>query len=122
GAQGFGMARSNSEDPLHLGKLAYSHLSKGLSLQNLLATEGLFISKDGTRLMINGQLTIDPKEVGSVQLLDGQLAAFRKSWNQNPTSPQLDYFGSFAIVSANATQIKQDIILTVTLALLFIVG
>ena len=122
GAQGFGMARSISKDPLHLGKLAYSHLSKGLSLQNLLATEGLFISKDGTRLMIDGQLTIDPKEVGSVQLLDGQLAAFRKSWNQNPTSPQLDYFGSFAIVSANATQIKQDIILTVTLALLFIVG
>ena len=122
GAQGFGMAASISGDPLHIGRLAYRNLSKGLSLQNLAATEGLFISKDGTRLMINGQLTIDPKEVGSVQFFDGQLASFRESWNLDPKRPQMDYFGSFAIVSANAAQIKQDIILTVTLALIFIVG
>src|SRR5690606_14737030 len=77
---------------------------------------------DGTSLMINGELIFDPKEVSSVQLLDTQLADFRDSWNQNPSHAQLDYFGSFTIVSANAHQIKKDIILTINLALLFIVG
>ncbi|MGX7836041.1 hypothetical protein ACWKSR_12895, partial [Campylobacter fetus subsp. venerealis] len=51
-----------------------------------------------------------------------QLSAFTYSWNQDSSHPVLDYFGPFAIVSANAKQIKRDIILTVTLALLFIVG
>ncbi|WP_192348192.1 trifunctional MMPL family transporter/lysophospholipid acyltransferase/class I SAM-dependent methyltransferase [Algoriphagus sp. Y33] len=121
-AQGFGMAQSISNDPLHFNQLAYKNLSKGLSLQNMLATEGLYISTDGTSLMINGELIFDPKEVNSVQLLDTQLADFRDSWNQNPSHAQLDYFGSFTIVSANARQIKKDIVITINLALLFIIG
>ncbi|MDR7129147.1 1-acyl-sn-glycerol-3-phosphate acyltransferase [Algoriphagus sp. 4150] len=120
--QGFGMAQSISNDPLHFSQLAYKNLSKGLSLQSMLATEGLYISTDGTSLMINGELIFDPKEVSSVQLLDTQLADFKKSWNQNPSHAHLDYFGSFTIVSANAQQIKKDIIITINLALLFIVG
>ncbi|MEB2777818.1 methyltransferase domain-containing protein [Algoriphagus sp. D3-2-R+10] len=120
--QGFGMAQAISNDPLHLSQLAYKNLSKGLSLQNMLTTEGLYISTDGTKLMVNGELIFDPKEVSNVQLLDTQLADFRDSWNQNPSHARLDYFGSFTIVSANAYQIKKDIILTVNLALLFIVG
>lgn len=120
--QGFGMAQTISIDPLHFSQLAYKNLSKGLSLQNMLTTEGLYISTDGTSLMINGELIFDPKEVSSVQILDSQLADFRDSWNQDPSNAQLDYFGSFAIVSANAHQIKKDIILTVNLALLFIIG
>ncbi len=119
--RGFGMGQNISNDPLHFGQLAYKNLSKGLSLQHVLDTEGLFISKEGTHLMINGVLTIDTKDVSQVQALDEQLSAFKENWNQK-NHPTLDYFGSFAIVAANAKQIKSDIILTVTLALLFIVG
>ncbi|MCE7056473.1 methyltransferase domain-containing protein [Algoriphagus sp. AGSA1] len=121
-ARGFGMGQNIANDPLHFGQLAYKNLSQGLSLQNLLATEGLFISNDGTRLLINGTLTIDTKDVSQVQALEERLSAFTYSWNQDSSHPVLDYFGSFAIVSANAKQIKRDIILTVTLALLFIIG
>jgi len=120
--QGFGMAQMIADDPLHLGQLAYRNLSKGLSLQNMLASEGLFISKDGSSLMLNGQLTIDPREVSTAQLFNEQLSSFKDNWNQNEDHPKLDYFGSFAIIAANAEQIKQDILITVNLALLFIVG
>ena len=121
-AQGFGMAESITHDPLHFNQFAYKRLSKGLSLQNMLATEGLFISTDGASLMINGTVLFDPKEVSIVQLFDEQLSEFKDNWNQNSSNPELDYFGSFAIVAANAKQIKKDIILTVNLALIFIVG
>ncbi|SFB06083.1 trifunctional MMPL family transporter/lysophospholipid acyltransferase/class I SAM-dependent methyltransferase [Algoriphagus aquimarinus] len=121
-AQGFGMAQSIANDPLHFNQFAYKRLSKGLSLQNMLATEGLFISTDGASLMVNGAVLFDPKEVSNVQLFDEQLSGFKDSWNQNTSNAELDYFGSFAIVAANAKQIKKDIILTVNLALIFIVG
>lgn len=116
--QGFGMAEMIANDPLHFGQLAYKNLSKGLSLQDMLATEGL----DGSSLMLNGQLTIDPREVSTAQLFNEQLSGFKDNWNQNEEYLKLDYFGSFAIIAANAEQIKQDILITVNLALLFIVG
>ena len=120
--QGFGMAQTIAEDPLHLSKLAYKRLSKGLQLQNLLSTEGLFISSDRRYLLINGSVTFDTKQVSEVQQFEEQLGKFKADWNQKHGSTQVDYFGSFAIVAANAKQIKKDIILTVNLALLFIVG
>lgn len=120
--QGFGTAQRIASDPLHINQLAYKNLTQGMPVQDLLETEGLFISKDRKRLLLTGQLRIDSGDVPLVQQLDSELSFFANEWNKSPIHAELDYFGPFTIVSANASQIKKDIIVTVTLALIFIVA
>ncbi len=120
--QGLGMTRLLTADPLHFSRIAYRRLSEGMDLTGIQDTEGLYLTKDREKILIQGSLLVDPQQVQPIQEFKAELEEFTAGWNgQNPAS-SLSYFGPFLITAENAAQIKRDIVLTVNLALAFIVG
>jgi 1-acyl-sn-glycerol-3-phosphate acyltransferase len=122
GLQGVGTARLRSQDPLGISSIAFRRLSRGNSFEGMMDTEGLLISNDQSRLLIQTRLEFDPQDIQLAGAFQDALDSFVVEWNSTSDHPRLDYFGPFAIIQANAAQIKKDILLTVTLSLTFILG
>ena len=120
--KGIGMGSFIAQDPLHFMAIGLDKLSATYNLSKLASNDGLFISEDGKKLLFTSQLLFDINEVSEISTISSQLKLFSSEWNQANPAHNMDYFGSFLITEANATQIRKDIILTVNLALLFIVG
>ena len=120
--EGFGVKNLLVKDPLHLLGLAMDDINQFELSEELVSGEGLYLSKDRTRLYIKGELNYNP----SNSLFNNQLASalhtIQNEWNENYEENQMSYFGLFLIADANANQIKKDVILTISLAILFIVG
>ena len=108
-------------DPLHLMGLGYNKFkNEGLS-EAMMQNEGLFLSKDGSQLFVYGKLKYNTSESKSNKVLAGKLAQIQTDWNEAHPENNLDYFGTFLIANANATQIEADIKLTVSIAVFFII-
>ena len=117
-----GMNKMVIEDPLHFLPLAYKNLSRGLDLEDLIINDGFYFSKDKEKLMLHTSILFDLSDIEKLKEFSGELSAFKEDWNIKNPEAELDYFGTFLITEANASQIKWDIILTINCALLFIIA
>ncbi len=120
--KGIGLGSFIAKDPLHFMAIGFKKISASYNLPKLASADGLFISEDGKKLLLTSQLLFDVNEVAEISAFSSQLKLFENEWNAAYPKFKVDYFGSFLITEANATQIRKDIILTVNLAFLFIVG
>ncbi len=113
---GFGTKRMIRRDPLHLTSLAMNKLNEfGLS-ENLEIYGGHFLTKDRKNLL----LIITPLSTNNTaanKILFGHIDDLITSLKQERFQDiQAAYFGSPVVALGNAERIKQDIILTVSLA------
>jgi 1-acyl-sn-glycerol-3-phosphate acyltransferase len=120
--QKFGSAQSILADPLHFSSLAFKNIDQQLGLGDLMNTQGFFLSEENTKLTLHSSLLIDPSDIEASKKLANNLETFTQQWNENHSGLKLDFFGTFLIAQENAKQIKKDIILTLNIALLFIMG
>jgi len=109
-------------DPLHLMELGYNKLKQGVVVEDLIENEGLFISRDQSKLFIYGRLKYNSSESKNNEALADILEMIKSDWNVSHPDYQLDYFGTFLIANANAQQITRDIKLTLSIALLVILA
>ncbi len=110
------------KDPLHFTKFGYAKLKTDALTANYIANEGLFISSDKRSIFIYGELVYNPSESAQNSLLAKNLNNFRTEWNSLNKQYEVDYFGTFLIANANATQIEKDIKLTLTIAIISIIA
>ncbi|VAW26960.1 hypothetical protein MNBD_BACTEROID06-519, partial [hydrothermal vent metagenome] len=110
------------KDPLHLTKYGYNKLKQGSFTNDFINNEGLFISEDRHKLLIYGALKYNPSESKTNRALSEKLIILKEEWNQKNPNHTLDYFGTFLIANANATQIEKDIKVTLSIAILCILA
>lgn len=120
--EGFGVKKWLIKDPLHLLPLALSKTQSLGQSQAALASQGLYLSDAGDQLFIYGELSHDISNSKQNHQLAELLKTLTLVWNENHPDHRVSYFGTFLIADANATQIKKDIALTVSIAIIFIVG
>ena len=109
-------------DPLHFMRFGYNKLKKDVMADAFLANEGLFISEDGTKLFIYAKLRYNPSESKFNKELKEKLDFLKSDWNSKNPKMEMDYFGTFLVANANATQIEKDIKWTISIAMIFILA
>ena len=107
-------------DPLHLMRYGYTKLNQNEISESFIQNDGLFISKDGSKLFLYAKLKYNPSNSKLNRELTQNLINFSADWNSRNPQNKLDYFGTFLIADANATQIASDIKVTVTIAVVCI--
>ncbi|SMD32189.1 1-acyl-sn-glycerol-3-phosphate acyltransferases [Reichenbachiella faecimaris] len=120
--EGFGIKKWLIADPLHLLPIALNKAKSTGHGSTTLNSQGLFLSKTGDQIFLYGELTHDISDSKQNHLLAEQLAAIQSEWQESHPYNPLSYFGTFLIADANATQIKKDIAVTVTIAVIFIIA
>jgi len=120
--EGLGIKPWLIKDPLHLLGFALNKIKKLNNTDDIIDNEGLFISKDGRKLFIQGQLNFNTSSTKLNRKLASQLENISENWNTQFEQNQLSYFGLFLIADANANQIKKDVRITASLAILFIIS
>ena len=93
--EGFGVKNLLVKDPLHLLGLAMDDINQFELSEELVSGEGLYLSKDRTRLYIKGELNYNP----SNSLFNNQLASalhtIQNEWNENYEENQMSYLVCF---------------------------
>lgn len=120
--EGFGIKKWLITDPLHLLPYALNKIQSTGPSSATLNSQGLFLSNDGDQLFVYGALSHDMSDSKQNRQLAKQLTLFQSNWQEKHPENPVSYFGTFLIADANATQIKKDIAVTVTIAVIFIVG
>ncbi len=110
------------KDPLHLSRYGYNKLEQDVVTDAFIANEGLFISPDQNKLFLYGTLKYNPSESENNNILANKLESIKESWNKKLPNSKLDYFGTFLIANANASQITSDIKITLSIAIICILG
>lgn len=121
GYSGFGQSYRIQNDPLGISTLVYNRLRSSLQNRKSISDDGYFTTPDGSKLLIQARFNHSIDNMKFVHLISDHLNEFKKQWNLQHQEA-LDYFGIFLIAEANAKQIKSDIILTINLALVLILG
>ncbi len=109
-------------DPLHLINYAFDKLKSGIATDKFIENEGLFVSDDGNHLFLYATLRYNPGKSAINAKLAEQLDRVKKEWNRSHPDNPMDFFGTFLIADANASQIQRDIQLTVTIAVIAILA
>ncbi|MEP4092831.1 1-acyl-sn-glycerol-3-phosphate acyltransferase [Reichenbachiella sp.] len=120
--EGFGIKKWLIADPLHLLPMALEKLSGKIEQQKFANTQGLFLSRDAKQLYIYGELKHSISDSQQNAKMAAQLGLVSEKWNLANPKHSLSYFGTFLIAEANASQIKKDIAITLSIAILFIIG
>ena len=110
------------KDPLHILSLANKNLFPVLTGNNLSSSGGLFISGDGSKLFFLATLDYDPSDSFLNKNFAEKLIGVKQQWDRNHPAHPVDYFGTFLIADANAGQIKKDIKITATIAMVLILA
>jgi uncharacterized protein len=113
---GFGAKRMIRRDPLHFSSLAMNKLNSfGLS-ENLEIYGGHFLTKDRKNLLVI-VTPLSTNNTAANKVLFGKIDDLIDTLKQEKFQDiQAAYFGSPVVALGNAERIKQDIILTVSLA------
>lgn len=119
--EGIGLKRYIVSDPLHFSKYAFQHIQAVFSSEDMIDNEGLYYSKDKDKLFVLSKVQYDPNNVGLNKEYDELLNQTIESWSVSEPNIKIDYFGTCLIAVANANQIKQDIIITINIALVFVI-
>ncbi len=120
--EGFALKHWTIKDPLHLLRFAYDKLKRDVVADDIIANEGLFISSDRKKLFIYGSLSYSPSESSNNRILSEKLALIKSNWNNEFPNNKFDFFGTFLIADANATQIAKDIKITMSIAIVCILA
>ena len=110
------------KDPLHFVNLLKDKLFSNSNSERLGLSDGLFISSDRSKLYFFSTLNYDPSESSLNAELSNKMAQVQSIWNKDHPENEMDYFGTFLIADANASQIKKDIMITVSIAMLLILS
>ncbi len=115
-------------DPLGISNDALKKLQSLQVDDNYMLRDGYIFSQDGRHLLFfitpanpPSETSMNAKLILTLdQLIDQLVTNNGISVSEAPLSAEIDYFGSVAIAVGNANQIKTDIILSLSLALIFI--
>ncbi|MBE0648070.1 MAG: 1-acyl-sn-glycerol-3-phosphate acyltransferase [Bacteroidales bacterium] len=116
------------DDPLGISTMALKKLQSLQVDENYVLKDGYIFSQDGRHLLFFITPANAPSETRkNTELINGldqliqHVLSSRKNSNSRIDNPvEIDYFGSIAVAVGNATQLKKDIILSLSLALLAI--
>lgn len=110
------------KDPLGISLMALNHLKQLGVIDDFVLKDGFLVSKDENNLLLFITPKFNSSETGKNEAFSTQLYNLRDSLNTAYKSKaESEYFGGTLIAIANAKQIKQDIQLTVTIALTILV-
>ncbi|PIB36183.1 hypothetical protein BFP72_12645 [Reichenbachiella sp. 5M10] len=119
--EGIGQRSRILSDPLGFSTLAFDSFGKMQMAQEIINNGGYFLSKDQNQLLLKGRLTTDIAQSEDNHRARLLLDSLSQSWNLTYPDHSLSYFGTFLVADINATQIKKDVKLTVTITLVSIV-
>lgn len=106
-------------DPLFLTPIALEKLARLQNEESFGMNNGYLESKDGRSLLIIVKPSIAANDINAntvfIQRLDEILSLY-----QNDKTVGVDYFGASAVAVCNAVQVKKDIYLTMSIALVLI--
>ena len=115
---GFAFKENILKDPLHLVPIVLKKLQSLQFDENYVINNGYLTTKDGKNLMLfvipNASNGNTGRNHELIKLMDASIDSLQKA---NP-SISIEYFGGTAVSVANATQIKKDIILTTSIAII----
>src|SRR5690606_25296532 len=106
------------KDPLGISLMALKHLKQLGINDDFVLKDGFLISKDENNVLLFITPKFNSSETGKNEAFSDQLYKLSDELNSAYESKvQSEYFGGTLIAIANAKQIKQDVQLTVTIAL-----
>src|SRR5690606_19061717 len=106
------------KDPLGISLMAIKHLKQLGINDDFVLKDGFLVSKDEDNLLLFITPEFNSSETGKNEAFTNQLYKLRDTLNTAYKSKvQSEYFGGTLIAVDNAKQIKQDVQLTVTIAL-----
>src|SRR5690606_4443849 len=107
------------KDPLGISLMAIKHLKQLGINDDFVLKDGFLVTKDENNLLLFITPKFNSGETGKNKAFSDQLYNLRDTLNTSYKSKvQSEYFGGTLIAVENAKQIKQDIQLTVTIALI----
>jgi 1-acyl-sn-glycerol-3-phosphate acyltransferase len=117
GPAGFAAKQSIQKDPLHLANFPLEKLKSFNIDDNFEVEQGFIITKDGKNLL----LMLNPVSNSNTQLNKTLFSRLDKIVAKASSKGfAITYFGNAAVSYGNADRIKKDIILTVSLAFIFL--
>ncbi|MDX6181028.1 1-acyl-sn-glycerol-3-phosphate acyltransferase [Flavobacterium sp. Fl-77] len=106
------------QDPLRISFIALKKLQQLNLGDDFTLDNGFVMTKDKKKLLLFITSNIPSSETEKNTLFAAKLASIQNNLNQQfKTKTSISYFGSALIAVANANQIKSDIILTTTIAM-----
>lgn len=114
--EGIGQRQRLLSDPLGLSNLAFKGFSKMQMTEELIQNGGYFLSQDRSQLLVKARVNFDIANSEANRVATEKIDEIVRDWNQQQTSADLDYFGTFLIADINAQQIQKDVKVTVTIA------
>src|SRR5690606_8287507 len=106
------------KDPLGISLMGLKHLKQLGINDDFVLRDGFLVSKDENNLLLFITPEFNSSETGKNEAFTNQLYKLRDTLNTSYKSKvQSEYFGGTLIAVENAKQIKQDVQLTVTIAL-----
>ncbi len=109
------------KDPLHFANLFFQKLKSRSSQGNLMLYKGYLMSKDKRELLFWAELAQPGNAAQSekqVKLLENMFAAFAKKHH----GVKISGFGGAMVAAGNASRIKKDILLSVSVALILLLA
>ncbi len=105
------------EDPLSLAGLPLQRTKKLQLDDNIQLYQNHLISKDRKHILFFIELAQSPNETAKNGKLIAGMDALIEEFKQTTPNIHIEYFGPAAVAVANAQRIKQDIMLTISLAM-----
>ncbi|SHK12881.1 1-acyl-sn-glycerol-3-phosphate acyltransferases [Reichenbachiella agariperforans] len=119
--EGIGQRRQLLDDPLGFSHLALARFGQLQMTDDIIQSNGYFLIQDRSKLLIKGRATFDMANSAANRSAAHTLDSLVAQWNQTHDAHTLDYFGTFLVADENAEQIKKDVHLTVTIAVVAII-
>ncbi len=116
---GFATRNIIRKDPLHFANLFFNKLNRWNAGGNLMLYNGYLVSKDKSTVLLSATL-MQPNETGVTQKLMTALNNTFGDLEAQYPGVGISCFGGAAVAAGNASRIKKDIILSVSVALLLL--
>ncbi len=110
------------KDPLGITYPFFESLRNSSGATDARFEQDMVLINDGRQVLITAQTTFPSGDSKNGSDLFRELNEFQQTWNREHPGYTLRYFGGFAVAASNALQIKEDAILTMSLALILIFG
>lgn len=103
-------------DPLFITTDFFKHLRSSAN-KNIIVEDGIVYNANKTKALITSKTNFSSDNSFANVSLHEILVNFKDRWNVLHPKNAMDYFGTFEIAAENATQIKKDTRLTITITI-----
>jgi 1-acyl-sn-glycerol-3-phosphate acyltransferase len=110
------------KDPLGLSYPFFRELREGAGAMEVSIENEMVLINQGRQVLITAQTSFPSGDSANESGLYSRLQDLQQKWNKAHPEHTLHYFGGFAMAASNASQIKQDAVFTLLLALIIIFG